>query len=401
MKIYLKTLSDESKNVEFAVGKHTLGRGPLLDCTDKKVSRTHASIEITKNGEVIITSLHVNPTFYFGQDSESSPKLIKKDNSLTLSNGDIFGFQAQQYKYQVIIEGINGNATVKNVNSGRNNVTNKSKTSDENVPQNDNLNGSNNSASSKEMKKSDEKEASHQKNSSDSANDKKDTIANSKSDDKTSDAKKRSSKQAATNPKSSAKDESDYEEEEEEDDDDDVEDDEEEDDDDDEEEDEEEMKPSKNRRGRNKAPTTASYKGRPRRAQKQTKSNVSLDDFVASDDDLWRSESEDDYKPKRGKKRAANSESDSDWEVERKSGRGGNRAANRGKKSYAESESDSDSDWGKKKKQKNQVELRKKEVKLLLDDLQGVREAILSLTMMMMMMMLIIDKNLSKLNEII
>ncbi|KPM11652.1 hypothetical protein QR98_0102250 [Sarcoptes scabiei] len=195
MKIYLKTLSDESKNVEFAVGKHTLGRGPLLDCTDKKVSRTHASIEITKNGEVIITSLHVNPTFYFGQDSESSPKLIKKDNSLTLSNGDIFGFQAQQYKYQVIIEGINGNATVKNVNSGH--------------------------------------------------------------------------------------------------------------------------------------------------------------DFVASDDDLWRSESEDDYKPKRGKKRAANSESDSDWEVERKSGRGGNRAANRGKKSYAESESDSDSDWGKKKKKRS------------------------------------------------
>ncbi|OTF70597.1 hypothetical protein BLA29_010327 [Euroglyphus maynei] len=58
MRIYLKTLSSDScKEVDLPVGSTTLGRGQLLDCTDKKVSRTHAAIEVTNSGEVILTSV--------------------------------------------------------------------------------------------------------------------------------------------------------------------------------------------------------------------------------------------------------------------------------------------------------------------------------------------------------
>lgn len=90
MRIYLKSLSEGAKTVDLKVGKITVGRGTLLDvshvthlfyrfydcgtwsspftyhfssmlltcqCTDKKVSRNHAEIEVTKNGDVFLTSV--------------------------------------------------------------------------------------------------------------------------------------------------------------------------------------------------------------------------------------------------------------------------------------------------------------------------------------------------------
>lgn len=106
MRIYLKSLSEGAKTVDLKVGKITVGRGTLLDvshvthlfyrfydcgtwsspftyrlssmlltcqCTDKKVSRNHAEIEVTKNGDVFLTSVShcfiiVIKSFFAGDD---------------------------------------------------------------------------------------------------------------------------------------------------------------------------------------------------------------------------------------------------------------------------------------------------------------------------------------------
>jgi len=107
MKAYLKSLDDTNKEVELTVGKTTLGRGVLLNCSDKKVSRNHAFIEVTNDGEIHLTSQHVNPCFYYSMDSNSTPKIIKKDVSQKLSDGDVFSLLANAYKYQIVIDSDN------------------------------------------------------------------------------------------------------------------------------------------------------------------------------------------------------------------------------------------------------------------------------------------------------
>jgi len=92
------------KEVEIPKGKTTLGRGPFLDCADKKVSRNHATIEMTDSGDILLTSQHVNPCYYFATDANSTPQILKKDSTQKLTNGDIFSLMASAYKYQVIIE---------------------------------------------------------------------------------------------------------------------------------------------------------------------------------------------------------------------------------------------------------------------------------------------------------
>ncbi|GFS89833.1 uncharacterized protein TNCV_4839291 [Trichonephila clavipes] len=55
--ITLKPLDDGQKAVEIPLGKTTIGRGPLLGCSDKKVSRNHAVLEVTNKGEVYLTPI--------------------------------------------------------------------------------------------------------------------------------------------------------------------------------------------------------------------------------------------------------------------------------------------------------------------------------------------------------
>lgn len=260
----------------------------------------------------------MNPCYFFGEDESSTPHVIKKDTSQTLKNGDIFGFQTSQYRYQVFIDTEGTDENNKTVDDSK-----ASLDSTIEAP----VNGS-----KKGIKKPDEDE-----NTKDTDVSEKKDLANKEDENGKADAsKKKGRKPAASKPVVEKKkvesddedDEVDEEEEEEE-----------------ESESEEEAVPKGRSRGR---PATNS-KGRPKRAPKQAtaKSAVSLDDYVASDDeDLWKSESEDDFKPKKKRRGGSSSESGSDWEMDhKKPGRG--RAA---KKNYAESESDSDSDWGKKKK---------------------------------------------------
>ncbi|RWS25684.1 Aprataxin and PNK-like factor, partial [Leptotrombidium deliense] len=72
-------------------------------CSDKKVSRNHAVLELKDSGEITLTSIHVNPCFY-SSDPESSPKILKKDKTQKLIAGDIFSLLPNSYRYQIVIK---------------------------------------------------------------------------------------------------------------------------------------------------------------------------------------------------------------------------------------------------------------------------------------------------------
>ncbi|XP_065291163.1 aprataxin and PNK-like factor isoform X2 [Dermacentor albipictus] len=101
-KIVLKPVEGGQKSVELKIGKTIIGRGPLLECSDKKVSRNHAVLEVTEDGEVFLTPTHVNPCFYQVQGKGPS-KVMKKDKQQLLQSGDSIALLPNSYKYIVEI----------------------------------------------------------------------------------------------------------------------------------------------------------------------------------------------------------------------------------------------------------------------------------------------------------
>uniref|UniRef100_A0A131XGP4 Putative abc transporter f family member 4 n=1 Tax=Hyalomma excavatum TaxID=257692 RepID=A0A131XGP4_9ACAR len=107
-KIVLRPVEGGQKSVELKIGKTIIGRGPLLECSDKKVSRNHAVLEVTEDGEVFLTPTHVNPCFYQAQGKGPS-KVMKKDKQQLLQSGDSIALLPNSYKY--IVEIINSSST--------------------------------------------------------------------------------------------------------------------------------------------------------------------------------------------------------------------------------------------------------------------------------------------------
>nr|XP_037274150.1 DNA ligase 1-like isoform X2 [Rhipicephalus microplus] len=107
-KILLKPVEGGQKSVELKIGKTIIGRGPLLECSDKKVSRNHAVLEVTEDGEVFLTPTHVNPCFYQVQGKGPS-KVMKKDKQQLLQSGDSIALLPNSYKY--IVEIISSSST--------------------------------------------------------------------------------------------------------------------------------------------------------------------------------------------------------------------------------------------------------------------------------------------------
>lgn len=99
-KVFLKPVEGGQKVVELKTGKTIIGRGPLLECSDKKVSRNHAVLEVTCDGEVILTPTHVNPCFYQAQ-GKGPPRVMKKDKQHVLVSGDSIALLPSSYKYIV------------------------------------------------------------------------------------------------------------------------------------------------------------------------------------------------------------------------------------------------------------------------------------------------------------
>ncbi|KAK4885217.1 hypothetical protein RN001_001488 [Aquatica leii] len=83
-------------------GTHTFGRGALLECDDRRVSRIHGVIEISNNS-VTIASTHQNPCFYQRADNKTIT-ILPKNTPVNLNDGDKFALLADQFWFKVKIE---------------------------------------------------------------------------------------------------------------------------------------------------------------------------------------------------------------------------------------------------------------------------------------------------------
>ncbi|XP_054708747.1 aprataxin and PNK-like factor [Uloborus diversus] len=103
-KLILKPFDDRLQTVIIPMGKTIIGRGPLLNCRDIRVSRNHASLEITNSGDIILTPMHKNPCCY-KPTHERMGKILKQGKQYKLRDGDSFSLLPRSHKYRVIVMG--------------------------------------------------------------------------------------------------------------------------------------------------------------------------------------------------------------------------------------------------------------------------------------------------------
>lgn len=83
------------------VGKTTLGRNVTeLNCSDKKVSRNHAFIEIEDDGSVYLHSTHINPCFIHDEESKTS-RPVKNGERAKLKDEDKISLLPTLYMFQL------------------------------------------------------------------------------------------------------------------------------------------------------------------------------------------------------------------------------------------------------------------------------------------------------------
>lgn len=101
--VTLVGVGETKASLKLPSGRLTLGRNVKdLNCTDKKVSREHAFIEVDGDGKVWLTATHVNPCFIH-EDAE--PKPLKKGERICLEDGGKFSLLPSQFIYKVVIKG--------------------------------------------------------------------------------------------------------------------------------------------------------------------------------------------------------------------------------------------------------------------------------------------------------
>ena len=86
---------DAIHEVEIPVGETVIGRGPMMQCTDKRVSRTHAQIKVAEDGKIELTATSLNPCYY------NDGTVVTKSSSVELKVGDRFSFLPNCYCYCV------------------------------------------------------------------------------------------------------------------------------------------------------------------------------------------------------------------------------------------------------------------------------------------------------------
>lgn len=96
----LQEVSGLQKTIELQDSEITIGRGPFLGVTDKRVSRNHGILSRVENG-IELKSIHVNPCFYTKNSDDKWLKLDKNE-SIILHPGDTFSLLPKQYIYKVI-----------------------------------------------------------------------------------------------------------------------------------------------------------------------------------------------------------------------------------------------------------------------------------------------------------
>uniref|UniRef100_UPI00398F0429 aprataxin and PNK-like factor isoform X2 n=1 Tax=Pristiophorus japonicus TaxID=55135 RepID=UPI00398F0429 len=93
-------LVDGKGTIALAAGLTTIGRGPVLGVSDKRVSRIHGLLEVLDE-KLRIKPLHTNPCFH---QSSSGDQLLplEKDKWHWLNSGDCFSLLPDKYIYKVI-----------------------------------------------------------------------------------------------------------------------------------------------------------------------------------------------------------------------------------------------------------------------------------------------------------
>ena len=98
----IQIIGDNEANYEVS-GTMTIGRGPVFDISDKKVSRNHAIITPVNNvGEfkLELKATHINPCFVKKPGKDKS-KVLEKDEKICLENGDIFSLLSDKHSFTV------------------------------------------------------------------------------------------------------------------------------------------------------------------------------------------------------------------------------------------------------------------------------------------------------------
>lgn len=101
MNITLVRQDESFGEVNITLGEVTFGRGPLLGCTDKRVSRQHAQMKVSEEGCVILEAVHTNPVFYI--KGENLPVELTKGDFVIVSDGDEFSLVPDSYRFRVVI----------------------------------------------------------------------------------------------------------------------------------------------------------------------------------------------------------------------------------------------------------------------------------------------------------
>lgn len=100
--VELKALDTSNHVVKLHIGRHVIGRGPLLGCVDKRISRNHGVIEISADGTIELESTHLNPCFHQKKGNDKCVA-VSKTSKVTLEAGDKFSLLPSSCSYEVIV----------------------------------------------------------------------------------------------------------------------------------------------------------------------------------------------------------------------------------------------------------------------------------------------------------
>lgn len=89
---------------EFEIKVETkIGRGPVFDISDKKVSRNHAILTpVLDEDRLELKSTHINPCFV-QRNGEEKKLVLEKDSSMKLANGDLFSLLSNKHCFKVVL----------------------------------------------------------------------------------------------------------------------------------------------------------------------------------------------------------------------------------------------------------------------------------------------------------
>ncbi|XP_045450767.1 aprataxin and PNK-like factor [Melitaea cinxia] len=96
----IRTDAIDCAKIQLNRGEHIIGRGKLLDCNDKRISREHGEL-VVNDDSITVKALHQNPCFYTKKGTNET-EILKQGNSITLKSGDRFGLLPETYWYEVV-----------------------------------------------------------------------------------------------------------------------------------------------------------------------------------------------------------------------------------------------------------------------------------------------------------